>query len=608
MKLAKISIENFKGIGSQKTIILNDFNVIVGQNDVGKSTILKALDCFFNNKPPTSEDLNKHAETSHISITLHFTPNNLPIIIDENIPTTFEEEELVNNKNELIIKKVWDVSKSKITAETFLLRKKYDANDFLPFNEKQLIKKCNELGIETQKANGEEYNNKEKRQKLREYNRNDEIQYNYEYQKLPTSGSSRFKIIHDSLKKSLPRFEYFKADTSLSETDNTIQKFFKTLAIRTIEKEVNIDDFQETIRKKLQSVLDKITSKINQVVPEDEKVSADITFDWNKLVSTSFKSKKDDFNIPLSSRGDGFRRITMMAYFEYLAEQQATEHQDIIFGFEEPETFLHPSGQENLFSKLFALTENHYQVIITTHSPIIVANTKKKNLIHIFKENGNYSISQHIEDISFIAKDLGINVDNQFVSLFDKAKALLLVEGIDDANAFHYLSAKYKENGLIDETFEELGIAIIPIGGCNSIKHWVSLNLLQQLNKPFLIFQDSDKTSQDDISPNKETLVQMGFIENEDFFISKKRNLENYILPDALNRIAPGAELNYNDWDNVKQICKRHSLAGKLGGKNVVDKHFQKLTFEELRLAFFDGEEDEFLNIYNKLKEKLSNA
>jgi len=606
MQLKKIEIENFKGIKSKKEISLEDFNVIVGQNDAGKSTILKALDCFLNGTAIEKEDLNNDAENEQITISLEFIPNSQEIIIDQNVSTTFEEEELTNSEKCLLIQKVWDTSKSKITPDTFIFRKKYSENDFLSLTEKQLINNCKELGIETKKANGEEYNNKEKRLKIRNYNRENEIEYNYEFEKLPTSGNSRFKIIHDKLKKILPRFEFFKADTPLSESDNTIQKFFKTLAINTIEEEIDTTEVEEAIRNKLSSVLENISKKINQVVISDEQVEPVVNFDWSKLVSTSFKSKKDEYEVPLNSRGDGFRRITMMSYFEYLAEQQSSEHQNIIFGFEEPETFLHPSGQENLFDKLSSLTENEYQVLLSTHSPIIVANTKKEKLIHIQRTNGHYNVTQQIEDIRYIADDLGIKVDNQFVSLFDKAKAFLLVEGIDDANAFIHTCDKYKENGLIDKDFEELEIAIIPIGGCNSIKHWVSLDLLNTLGKPYVIFQDSDKKQSDQTSPNKNELENLGLTENEDFIISKKRNIENYIPASALNRIVPEAKLSYGDWDNVKHICGSHPLAGRLGGKGVAKKHFKNLTFDDLRSSFSNGELDEFLNVYFKLLEKLA--
>ena len=159
MKLEKINIENFKGVNEPKEILFDDFNVIVGQNDIGKSTVLKALDCFLNNNSVTKEDLNTNAENSYVTIILEFNPENQAIIIDENIETTFKEEELVNNNNKIIIKKIWDTSKSKISAETFLLRKKYDENDFISLTENQLITKCRQLDIDTKKANSEEFNN-----------------------------------------------------------------------------------------------------------------------------------------------------------------------------------------------------------------------------------------------------------------------------------------------------------------------------------------------------------------------------------------------------------------------------------------------------------------
>jgi predicted ATP-dependent endonuclease of OLD family len=605
MILTKIKIHQYKGINEEKEIVIDDFNVIVGQNDAGKSTILKSLDCFLNSNNPSKEDLNNSSADNLISITLFFNPSNQSVIIDQNIETTFEEEELINESSQLEVKKVWDVSKSRITADTYLVRKKYAENDFISLTENQLIAACGELGIKTQKANGEEFNNKEKRQKIRQHNIDVSTEFTFELEKLPTSGSNRFKIIHDRIKGILPRFEYFKADTSLSETDAAIQKFFKTLAIKTLEEEIDTTDVEGTIAEKLGEVLEKITVKINDVVPNDEKVEPIIDFDWTKLVSTKFKSTDDGTEVPLSSRGDGFRRITMMAYFEYLAEQQKTEHQKIIFGLEEPETFLHPSAQESLFHKLIALCENNYQVLVSTHSSIIVSNSKKEKLIHIHKIGGGYNVEQEIADITSIANDLGIKVDNQFVSLFDKAKVLLLVEGIDDANALNHLCEQYKLNGLIAQNFTELEIAIIPIGGCDSIKHWVSLNLLSTLDKPFLIFQDSDKTNAGEVSPTKSALESLGFTDGQDFVISKKRNLENYISPAAINRLVPNSNLNHDDWSNVKQLCARHPMAGRLGGRKIAERHFTNLTFAELRSTFYDGNEDEFINIHTLACSKL---
>lgn len=293
----------------------------------------------------------------------------------------------------------------------------------------------------------------------------------------------------------------------------------------------------------------------------------------------------------------------MMSYFEYLAEQQKSEKQNMYFGFEEPETFLHPSAQENLFQKLKELCGNDYQVIISTHSPIIVAKTDMKDIIHIVKENGQFSILP--TNLKSIAQDLGITVDNQFISLFENAKLLFLVEGIDDANAFNHVSALYKKNGEIDATLKDLGAVSIPAGGCGSVKHWVTLNLLNTLNKPCFIFQDADISSPTETSKNKVLLEELGFVEGRDFLVSQKRELENYIPCDALNRLVPEAKLSYGDYDDVKKICKVNAFAGKLGGGNVLEKYFESLNYADVKKAFFDGNEDEFLKIYTLIKAKL---
>jgi predicted ATP-dependent endonuclease of OLD family len=611
MILKKIRIQNFRGVNGAVEIDIHLFNCIVGQNDAGKSTILRALDAVLNDKL-SKADYNILATDNQISIELYFDCQNKEILLGEEISTTFEKEELINFNRLLVWKKTWEVKdttlgKSKIS----LMRKKYDNNyDFLSKTEKDLMKLCTSLGIETSKGNGEAYNNVEKREKLREYNQQNNISFTYDYEEIPSSGTSKLKSIGDAIKNELPSFQYFKADTSLSETDTTIQKYFKDIAVRLIREGANTDDLETTIKEQLGSVLQHITNKINDVVKTSERVEPKIEFDWSKLISTSFVSSSSGMNIPLSSRGDGFRRITMMSYFEYLAEtQRASDSQQIIFGFEEPETFLHPSAQDNLFDKLISLVENDYQAVVSTHSPIIVGNTNKNDVTHIIKDSDIYVVKQNDKiDYKSIAKDLGIKPDNTFTPLFSTSCLLFLVEGIDDVNAMHHNATLYKQADLIDNTFEELNINIIPIGGCGGIKHWVNLDLFTKLGKPFFIYLDSDKESATATSPNEQNLLSYGLTTGNNFLVSKKRLLENYIAPTALQRLVPNSTITYSDFDHAKNFCKNYpdsGIRGRLGGAGVAEHHYCKLTFEDLRLTWFDGKTDEFLELYNSITAKL---
>lgn len=599
MILKKAVITNFRGINGTITVNFDLFNCIVGQNDAGKSTILKAIDTSLNEIRLTRADYNVQSTDNQISVELTFDCQNQQYFLGEEIATSFESEELTNQENLLVWKKTWSVSETNVAnPKTSIIRKKYNGNnDFIFKTEQQLITQCTTNGIETSKGNGETYNNVEKRQKLREYNRQNDIEFTYEYEEIPSTGTSKLKVIGDAIKKALPSFQYFKADTSLSDTDTTIQKYFKDMAFKLIRDEVNTDDMEETIKVQLGGVLQKITDKINDVLKSSERVEPKVDFDWSKLISTSFVSTANGNNIPLSSRGDGFRRITMMSYFEYLAETQRTGNsQQIIFGFEEPETFLHPSAQDNLFDKLNLLTENGYQVITSTHSPTIVGNTKRNNIIHISKANNVYTVNQTNIDYKDLAKDLGIKPDNTFTPLFSTSRLLFLVEGIDDVNAMHHNANLYKLNKLIANTFEELNINIIPIGGCGGVKHWVNLDLFTKLQKPFFIFLDSDKENATAISPHETDLTKYGLTLDTNFIFSKKRELENYIPPLALNRLISGSTYTYSDFDDVKKIVR----------KKISEKYYCKLTFEELRLTWFDGTNDEFIDLYNVIISKLN--
>src|SRR5688572_20751708 len=139
MKLVKSIIRNFRGIKDEVEVMFKDFSVIVGKNDAGKSTLLKALDLFLNESDANRDMLNINANSSSVEIELIFDPKLTPIIIDEAIHTTFEDEELTNDDGYLHLKKTWDTSRSRINAELYIVRKKYSNNDFVLRTEAQLI-------------------------------------------------------------------------------------------------------------------------------------------------------------------------------------------------------------------------------------------------------------------------------------------------------------------------------------------------------------------------------------------------------------------------------------------------------------------------------------
>lgn len=70
MKLKSTVIKNYRGIKEETLVSFQDFNCIVGKNDVGKSTLLKAIDAFLNENNPNIEDKNVYSDSNFIEINL----------------------------------------------------------------------------------------------------------------------------------------------------------------------------------------------------------------------------------------------------------------------------------------------------------------------------------------------------------------------------------------------------------------------------------------------------------------------------------------------------------------------------------------------------------
>ena len=105
MKLCQINITNLYGVSDETPISIREFNVLVGRNDVGKSTILKGLDLFLNNKTPPPDASNLGTDNTIVTIELIFDIDDTEIIIDEAIPTTFSNEEILSENGQLKVKK-----------------------------------------------------------------------------------------------------------------------------------------------------------------------------------------------------------------------------------------------------------------------------------------------------------------------------------------------------------------------------------------------------------------------------------------------------------------------------------------------------------------------
>ena len=109
MKLHSVKIENFRSYKDEIQVTFDNFTAFVGRNDIGKSTVLEALDVFFNGGKGIikldKDDINKQGNED-ISITVCFEDLPDTIVIDAANQTTLKDEYLLNTNRQLeVIKK-----------------------------------------------------------------------------------------------------------------------------------------------------------------------------------------------------------------------------------------------------------------------------------------------------------------------------------------------------------------------------------------------------------------------------------------------------------------------------------------------------------------------
>jgi len=122
MIIKKVRLKNFRIYKEETTIDFKDLTVFVGKNDIGKSSILEALDIFFNENKGIikldKDDINKSEyEQDNKEIVISAVFDDLPgtLTIDATNPTTLSDEYLLNREGNLeIIKRYSNAGKEKV--------------------------------------------------------------------------------------------------------------------------------------------------------------------------------------------------------------------------------------------------------------------------------------------------------------------------------------------------------------------------------------------------------------------------------------------------------------------------------------------------------------
>ena len=354
MKIKTIKIKNFRSYKDEIEIDFGDLTTFVGKNDIGKSTVLEALDIFFNVGKGVikldKDDVNKQAlangntETA-FSVCFEELPSN--IVIDSTNQTTLQDEYLLNSNSQLeIIKKYSNGGKEKVyvkanhptdnSCKDLLLKKNTDL---------QKIIRDNSITCSNQTINAVM-----RTAIWQHYISNLQLA---DIEIDVTKGDT--KSIWDKLQSYLPLYSLFQSDRKNSDGDSEVQDPLKE-AVKQILNDatlkIKFDEIATEVKTKLQDVATRTLAKIQEMNPEianslNPVIPATETLKWADVFKSVSIAGDDD--IPINKRGSGVKRLILLNFFRAEVERRKIQENipSVIYAIEEPETSQHTEHQKN---------------------------------------------------------------------------------------------------------------------------------------------------------------------------------------------------------------------------------------------------------------------
>ena len=524
MKLKQIEIDKFRSI-DHISIVIDKLAVLIGENNAGKTNILKALDLFY-------QDSVKGINEEYF----YFKDQNQPISISITYDRLTEYEK--NQKylkhwtynDSIKVKKAieWDnqLQKCKMTLFGWQAKPKEVHFDLSKFDEyKSRIKEIVEAN------------------RLPEYFKTDKgtvIQASYKEGVIRhiKEGKVEFGdpgwVMHPGGYKEvfsdlLPKFYLVPAVKDAQDESKTTQqtmlgRLLSELTNRIISKNPKFEEVKKQIEglkkylnkseegedsERLQEIKDfeeTLSSIIDENMP-GTKVGIEIV--TPELIDL-FKDTKiildDALPTSIDSKGHGLQRALIFAYIRAYAKTISTiETEEEIFtrnfilAIEEPELYLHPNGQRKMMNVLRNISVKD-QVLACTHSSFFVDMYDYQNIIIVNRDNsGPTNIFQVTEEI-FKTEDeksrKRLKKTFRYLSLFDLSrsemffsKKVVLAEGDTEKFILPFWASRLAQKDKKYD-FSSNNICVIECGGKTNIH--IFMRVLNKFKIHYVVIHDID--------------------------------------------------------------------------------------------------------------------
>lgn len=464
MYLHSIRIKGFRKL-EDVTVNLSGTTFLIGPNNAGKSSILKAIELLLSSKDKIEED-NYYKENNDatpvdiIELEGEFRGIDKDVIGNKNW-RGFNAKRVLKYKNDkeetdyrIFYKKIY-----RRGAKSEFYMKELQATPKEKYLRASSYKELIDAGLNIDKLelSSEEINKsiKKSRDYIDEiYELEDFWDYSSEESWVSNPGGFSSNVI-----SKLPKFLLIPPQDKSEEYDERKGTLYDILNELFEDVRQQSPNYQEAIKylKELQKEFDpqdsttefgKMINDLNHVI-QGVFPSANLSA---SAILTGTDSLKPAYGIELGSnintkpqyQGTGQLRAAVFALLRYKEERDKKKNlseRNLIIGFEEPELYLHPHAAYQMKEVIYELSDSN-QIICTTHSPYMIDLSKAKkqilNKLHIRDENDKeivkvipFNLSQEFSSLVDNEKDylkMFLKMDDEVSKIFF-SKKVLIVEG-----------------------------------------------------------------------------------------------------------------------------------------------------------------------------------
>ena len=476
MKLSRLHICNFRGIKEAK-LVFSDHVVLIGDNNVGKSTILEAIDLvlgpdrlsrrspidehdFYNGRylspDPSSEaglldqsfgntesTVSQQSDDQHDALEYDDVDNgnSTPCIYVETVITDLSNDQKARFRNYI---EWWDTEGGSFYTDSFI--KGVDADTIVEALRVSFIGK---YVVDEDDFEGKTYYTRslEESNAPQQFSRRDKQYCGFLYLRSLRTGRRALSLEYGSLLDIILRLKEIRPQM----WETTING----LSVFDVASDPDLG---------ISGVLESINTALKKYVPREWgmqphlRVSSLTRGHLRNVITAFIATGEGDHAAPYYLQGTGTKNMLVLAMLSQIAEDK----QNVIFAMEEPETAIPPYAQKRIVHEVRKLSS---QSIFTSHSPYVLEEFDPNETV-VLSRDGDGQLTQASVLLPDSVKYKRYR--QEFRTRFCEgllSRRIMIVEGATEAAAFPVVARRLEE---LDPTrytsLEALGICTIDAG------------------------------------------------------------------------------------------------------------------------------------------------